>query len=355
MRRGDGRFARPGRALVATGAALLMTAVGLGFAPAANAQVANTPDRVVAGNPSCEDEGYDHGFKVDSNELGDETYDVYDEENDGDTILGTLTIDWVEQEIDGKTEYVQIDWSSDGIEFEAVLVKAGNDANVYEYDPASDGDTALLTVGEHGISHISFCWGGDPGTEAETVTANATFRDPTCDVNSVGVTYDNDADIVYSVVGSIDFGEEVTVTAAIDPESDKVLHEDSETEWTHTFGPEATDCDEDTTTTNRRNRSSTSTTDMCVNIDGVQATIPAGLTFGPGKICSEPEAEVLAFTPDEVVPEVLPNVLVAQEPAPQLPFTGASSTIRLAAVATALLAIGTTMIAGGRRRPETLD
>lgn len=65
--------------------------------------------------------------------------------------------------------------------------------------------------------------------------------------------------------------------------------------------------------------------------------------------------EVLPFTAEpepEVAPEVLPETIATA--APQLPFTGGSS-IRLAAVATALLGLGATLIAGGRRRPETID
>lgn len=63
--------------------------------------------------------------------------------------------------------------------------------------------------------------------------------------------------------------------------------------------------------------------------------------------------EVLPFTPEpEVLPEVLPETITTT--APQLPFTGSSS-LRLAAVATALLALGAAMIATGRRRPGALD
>ena len=58
------------------------------------------------------------------------------------------------------------DWSSN-IGVDAVIVKTGADGtNLYRYDPPleSTGDTNLITPGNNGISHISFCYDDDPTT-----------------------------------------------------------------------------------------------------------------------------------------------------------------------------------------------
>lgn len=94
-------------------------------------------------------------------------------------------------------------------------------------------------------------------------------------------------------------------------------------------------------------------TDLCANIDGVQTQIPTDLYFGPGGECLR--AEVLALTEEPapvITPEVLPEVLTTQPP--QLPFTGNDDSMRLAAVAASLMAIGSVLVLASRRR-ATID
>jgi hypothetical protein len=46
----------------------------------------------------------------------------------------------------------------------AVIVKAGNDANVYPYNPAVLSDLDLITPDTNAISHIEFCFGVSPAS-----------------------------------------------------------------------------------------------------------------------------------------------------------------------------------------------
>ncbi len=68
------------------------------------------------------------------------------------------------------------DWSSN-IGVDAVIVKTGADGtNLYRYDPPleSTGDTSLITPGNNGISHISFCYDDDPATTTTTPAQTST-------------------------------------------------------------------------------------------------------------------------------------------------------------------------------------
>lgn len=98
---------------------------------------------LVDGNPSCADLGYDHEFKIDDTD-GRFLFDGY---NTVDvTYDGTL-----------------VDWTST-LAMDAVIVKGGPAAMVYEYDPEAYSDTGLATPdnpnndGRYGISHVSFCY-----------------------------------------------------------------------------------------------------------------------------------------------------------------------------------------------------
>ena len=103
----------------------------------------------VEGNPTCADLGLgDFDFKVESGE-GDglKLIDAHGNE---------VTLTW---DIEAGT----MDWTSN-IGIDAVLMKGGPNAMVYEYDPESFGDTGLETPfndgsgGLYGISHVNFCY-----------------------------------------------------------------------------------------------------------------------------------------------------------------------------------------------------
>jgi hypothetical protein len=54
-------------------------------------------------------------------------------------------------------EMMSFNWSSN-LGVDAVLVKAGTSANLYQYDPEAISDTNLIPPGQQAISHISFCY-----------------------------------------------------------------------------------------------------------------------------------------------------------------------------------------------------
>jgi hypothetical protein len=126
----------------------LIVALSLtGFAPQANALYVTPAE--MAGNPTAADLGYDSGFKIDPPNSG--TYALPDPYG-----MYSVTI-----ELDG----IYFAWSST-LGIGAVIVKGGNSANVYMYDPPdlSYGDTGLhapinlINVTPSGVSHIEFAW-----------------------------------------------------------------------------------------------------------------------------------------------------------------------------------------------------
>jgi hypothetical protein len=97
---------------------------------------------IVPGNPSCADlDSSWSELKYDGGDPGQHNV------SDG-TVSGTITIDQ-----NGKTATFNV---TPGID--AVIVKAGNQANVYEYDP--DATSGTVESGSQAqISHVSLCYG----------------------------------------------------------------------------------------------------------------------------------------------------------------------------------------------------
>jgi hypothetical protein len=100
---------------------------------------------VIPGNPTCEDVNLgDFSMKVDPPQSG--TYALDDENS------VTVTIDGL-----------MVSWSST-IGIDAVLVKGGPNAALYEYDPEAMADSGLHapinpnTDVPYGVSHVSFCY-----------------------------------------------------------------------------------------------------------------------------------------------------------------------------------------------------
>ncbi len=126
----------------------------LSSAPALNSALAVssplaivTPKPVTKDNPTCADFGYVHELKFD--------YPTY---SPGTYPLGTGTVTW-------STNGTSVDWSSTfGVD--AVIVKGGNAANLYVYQPPAEslGDTGLITPTNpnngkpYGLSHVTFCY-----------------------------------------------------------------------------------------------------------------------------------------------------------------------------------------------------
>jgi len=134
--------------------------------PAAYAQATAGPPSgngvqpvVVAGNPDCADLGYDFGWKPQPEPPPSGSYAFPDS-------LHTLDL---------SSDGTYFDWSSD-LELDAVIVKAGPNANVYTYVPESGGDTALHgpinpnNDQPYAVSHIEVCYDYeiDPYKTADT-------------------------------------------------------------------------------------------------------------------------------------------------------------------------------------------
>jgi hypothetical protein len=149
------------------GALGTLAALGLVLALAAlPAAATHVTPSVVPGNPSCQDLGYEFGFKVEPPQSG--TYDI-----DGTNSVTVTT--------DGTT----FDWTST-LGIDAVIVKGGLDSNVYAYDPPAEAfaDTGLHSPEDPGtghvpaLSHIEFCYdaGGSPPLALEVAkTAQTSF------------------------------------------------------------------------------------------------------------------------------------------------------------------------------------
>lgn len=140
---------------------VMLFAMGLGSAGAASP--ADTPDVtpvLVAGNPTCVGLGYDFGFKIDPPTPG-----VYN-------IDGVNTVNF------STSDGVYFNWTST-LGMDAVIVKGGNNANAYVYDPPAEsfGDGGLhspdnASGNPAAISHIEFCYDYEL---TASKTANATY------------------------------------------------------------------------------------------------------------------------------------------------------------------------------------
>ena len=103
------------------------------------------PLTVIPGNPTCADLGYGTvEYKVDPPKSGTFPLDS----------INTVTVT-----VNG----LEFDWSST-LDIDAVIVKGGDNAAVYVYNPESNGDTGLTapinpnTLVPYGLSHMSFCY-----------------------------------------------------------------------------------------------------------------------------------------------------------------------------------------------------
>lgn len=110
-----------------------------------------------AGSECSQIGDYAYAWKIDDGGAegapnGSETANFYD----ADGVLvhsNTLTI----SKSDGKV----FDWSASPNSIGAVIVKAGQGANVWFYSPQSFSDTGLYGFENKDISHVTFCWNPD--------------------------------------------------------------------------------------------------------------------------------------------------------------------------------------------------
>ena len=158
---------------VTGGLGCTVLALAFNAGPAA-AQTAGPPSgsgvqpTLVAGNPNCEGSGYTFSTKVEPVASG-----TYTLEEGGNTI--TLTV----KDTSGGPTF---DWSST-LPLDVVIVKGGDNANIYRYDPEATGDTALHAPVNpnngtyYGLSHVEICYDYEVsvGKTAET-TFTRTFH-----------------------------------------------------------------------------------------------------------------------------------------------------------------------------------
>ncbi|TFG42259.1 MAG: hypothetical protein E4H43_03420, partial [Bacteroidia bacterium] len=117
----------------------------LGSFGSSTVHAASVEPVIVDDNPICVEQGFGYGYKIDPPTTGG--YVV---------VPDYLSINW------SSADGVYFNWSSTaGID--AVIVKGGDNANVYTYNPESKGDTGLnAPVNASGkpaaISHLEFCY-----------------------------------------------------------------------------------------------------------------------------------------------------------------------------------------------------
>ena len=135
----------------------ILTGIALGV-PNVSAQM------VVSGNPKCEDLGYEFGFKPQPEPPPSGTYPFPNDPNHSVTITSDRST---------------FDWQST-LPIDAVIVKGGDNANVYKYTPGGFGGSQLHAPVNpnngktYDISHIDFCCGCTSGLHVSK-TAETSF------------------------------------------------------------------------------------------------------------------------------------------------------------------------------------
>jgi predicted ribosomally synthesized peptide with SipW-like signal peptide len=131
-----------------------------------------TGDSPVAGNPTCGDRDLLRAIKIEGDELAVGDYA---------TPVGTITITEVVRDGDGDPRYVDF---TANFPVQEVIVKGGNAANVYAAsDGATSGDDLHAPINASGnvagVSHVSFCYAGDPGDGPGTLGERECFVNST--------------------------------------------------------------------------------------------------------------------------------------------------------------------------------
>lgn len=145
----------------------------------AGAQAASVTPFLVPGNPSCADV------------QGSETWTELKKDGPGGVVVlddGSVKVTATIADDKKSLSFT----ATPGID--AVIVKAGPEANVYIYDPDSTGDTNLLVPPANAdISHVSFCYGPDapvkPAVSIDKSTSTGTIS--AGDVAKFAVTVTN--------------------------------------------------------------------------------------------------------------------------------------------------------------------
>lgn len=143
----------------------LLAAIGVAGALAMPTLAASVEPTFVEGNPDCADLGYASELKIGVGDLTGGTSEVFSNAN------GSI-------EITANAGLTEFSFDDAAPPVDAVILKAGDGANVYAYAPAATADSGLVTPDNGGgqqaqISHISVCFGDEPDS-SETPSAEET-------------------------------------------------------------------------------------------------------------------------------------------------------------------------------------
>jgi hypothetical protein len=132
----------------------LLAAIGLAGALAMPAFAASVEPTFVDGNPDCASQGYSAELKIDAGALTGGATETFS------NAFGTI-------DITSNAGLTEFSFDNAAPPVDAVIVKAGDGANVYAYDPAAEADSGLITPDNDGgqqaqVSHISVCFGEEP-------------------------------------------------------------------------------------------------------------------------------------------------------------------------------------------------
>ncbi|MDE0804777.1 MAG: hypothetical protein OSA99_15820, partial [Acidimicrobiales bacterium] len=149
------------KAIAGVGVAAILSGALLAFAPtfAGAASVDPTLNPGGETNPNCVDVLGPGAIEAKFDSAGNSG-------ESGTASGGGLIVDWTFND-DDTIDFVVDEFSDYAVS--AAIVKQGNDANVYVYDPAVVSDTGLVDPRDDGVfSHITFCADGTPNTTTTT-------------------------------------------------------------------------------------------------------------------------------------------------------------------------------------------
>jgi hypothetical protein len=225
------------RALLLTVITVVVMMMGMALPVLAEGSTPISGDGVVpelvAGNPDCEDLGYNFGFKIDgwdNASIPTAGYPGYLEftltsgnQNGFPTEVTSGPQDNVNTVEIRSQDGIYFDWMS-SLGIDAVIVKGGPDSNAYIYIPEDTADTGLSTPGAGpDISHVEFCY--DYELTAEK-TADAEYTrtytwtieknvDPDSHSGFIGDTFSSDYEVIVDqTVTDSDFKVTGTITVA---------------------------------------------------------------------------------------------------------------------------------------------
>ena len=286
--------------------ALAVMVLSASWAGAADTSDSGVPPIEVAGNPNCAALNADNanfpsitssfGFKV--NQAPNGTFTLT---NPPGELTGGALPDPGNSITIVNSDGTHFDWSST-LGIDAVIVKAGDSANVYVYTPEALEDGGLHGPELKDISHIEFCFDYELDVEKD---ANTTFTrtfgwtidksvdpdtwdlftgDSGTSVYTVAVTKDNGTDSAWAVNGTITIENNTPVNATIVSVTDVIsgfgaVTADCGVTFPHVLAAGGTlECDYSTALPNGTSRTNTATVTTSGGVGG--GSDDAAVTFG---------------------------------------------------------------------------